>query len=140
MSSSPSKKASSSVAASQKSQYQCWKLSVPAAKFAATVPNSDAKILRSHDITMHFPVFDKYYAVKKFRNRGTLTTAKLLALVQRMAIVAIAYYLKDKYYTNTGMRLERDVTYGEVQPILERHTTCSLVVLPARPGYNVYVL
>lgn len=127
-------------AAVKKPKYQCWRLSVPVAKFASTVPNSDAKLLRAQDVTMHFPVFDKYFAVKKFRNRGPLTEAKLLALVQRMAIIALAFYLKDKHYANTGRRLDRDITYGEVHPLLEKHVTCSLVVLPARPGYNVYVL
>lgn len=106
----------------------------------ATVPNSDVKILRSHDVTVHFPVFDKYYAVKSFRNRGNLTTAKLLAMVQRMAVIALAFYVKDKHFMATGERLEREVTYGDVHPLLEKHTSCSLLVTPNRPGYNIYVM
>lgn len=120
-------------------QYQCWRLTVPLEKFMSTVPNNKLG-LRAQDVTIHFPVFDKFYAVKHFRVKGKMTTEKLLALVQRMSVIAIAVYVKERYKAKTGQDLGRDVTYGDVHPLLDRHTTCSLLITPARPGYNVYVM
>jgi len=124
----------------QQMPYQCWKLTVPVEKFVGTIPDRDAKLLRSQDLTIHFPVFDKFYAVKRFKIRGHLTTEKLLTLVQRMGTIAIAMYVKDKHHARTGQKMERDVKYGEVHCLLDKHTTCSLLLTPARPGYNVYVM
>lgn len=121
-------------------QHQCWKLSVPHDRFASSVPDSDVKILRAKDVTIFFPVFDKYYAVKSFRTRDGLTVGRLLALVQRMAVVSLAMYFREKHLASTGSKLQRDVTFADVEPMLQRFTTCSLLVVPNRPGYKVYVM
>lgn len=133
-----SKASSSSYKASVKNR--CWKLSIPHSTFVQTVPDKDKKILRAVDVDIHFPVFNKFVAVKSFRLRGSVTPSKMLAVVQRMAVTSMAFYIKHKHREATGENLDRDITYKEVQPLLEKHVTCSLMVSPKKPGYHVYVL
>ena len=135
-SSSSSSSAKSTVSAKNK----CWKLSIPHATFVESVPDKDKKILRAVDVDVHFPVFNKFVTVKSFRVRGSMTPSKLLALVQRMAIASMAFYIKHKHKEATGEALDRDITYREIHPLLEKHTTCALAVRPKKPGYHVYVL
>lgn len=138
--SSSSARSSSPSASSVSAKNKCWKLSIPHATFVESVPDKDKKILRAVDVDVHFPVFNKFVTVKSFRVRGSMTPSKLLALVQRMAIASMAFYIKHKHKEATGEALDRDITYREVHPLLEKQTTCALAVRPKKPGYHMYVL
>lgn len=122
-------------------QKVCWKMSVPFERFRDGLIGGDAKVLRSRSVRILFPVFDKYFVAKTFRSSTGFTLHKLLSLVQRQAAIASAFYIKDKRKMATGPQKDgRDeVALTDILPVLDKHTSCALVLVPGRPGYDVYV-
>lgn len=110
----------------------CWKLDVPPERFAELLAVPGALALRSHAVRVFFPVFDRYYVVKKFRSADGFTLFALLAAVHKTAVTALAYYVRDA-------KLADKPTLAQVTPLLRQHTACELHVARGRAAYHVYV-
>lgn len=112
----------------------CWKLATDtASQFVKSgLRDAGAIFTKSTEISIYFPAFSRYFAVRSFQSQGGFTLAKIMRCIEATSLGAMAYYIKNDL---PGGKVTR-VTNALVKKLLRLYAMCAINI----KGNKVYCI